>query len=190
MTRVVIHHDSVTGNFHRKALLVKGAVYDPGFELFNQRFPALKLFPSLSGHHPYFVIGLDKTMIDKTCALINSDLAKELLIPHAAFDRTEVDNDKVVLSMRLTQYMECLPKQEYIWNTAAFSPFSTAEKKALLKKNYSCFWSKNHNKIVSLWAQTMPAYDKPLNISKRQYFEKVFQNSRPHFYRRPFFDWV
>lgn len=190
MIRVVIHHDSVTGNLHRKALLVKTAIYDPGFELFKVRWPALKLYPATAGLHPYFVLGLEKSTIDNAVAQINSELYKELLIPHTAFDRSSITDDKVVLDMKLHKYMELLPVKEYVWSTFAFSYFSVAEKKAMLKKNYSCFWNKNHNKIVSLWAQTMPTYDKPVNISKRQYFEKIFENSHPHFYRRPFFDWV
>lgn len=182
--KIHIQHDSVTGQFQNKTVIITDALIDFGFELHKKRYTALKL---VTAKWPYFVIGLQQKTLESIVEIVRSGKTYELTIPHAAFDVSITPDEEVhtMVKKTLNEYFEELPLDDYI-NTDAFDIFYEFEKNSILTKHFHPIWRKNHNKIVPLWARTLPTYDKPLNISKYQYFEQVFQNSHPPHYRQPF----
>lgn len=186
MTKITVEHDSINGNLFNKHFNAKEAIADYGFELHKKRYIALKLISATPNIRPYFILGLDEITLNSIIGLVNKN-TPELLIPHTAFDRSSVQNSDVLklVPTKLKQYLLDIKYRDYI-GTDAFSIFKPEEREQLIKNN-APVWCKNHNKVVSLWAKTLPAYGKPVEISKSQYFEAILYNSKPPNYRRPFF---
>lgn len=186
MTKIKVEHDSTNGNINNKILQVHTASIDLGFELHKKRYPALRL---ITTQRPYFIIGLASETMESLCKIIGE--TEELVIPHCAFDRSLVKNEEVAPLLKgftLQDYFTYFPLDTY-QETDAFDIFLDFEIKGLLRNNFSPVWRKNHKNIVSLWARTLPTPQKPLTISKYQYFEQIFQNSHPIDYRISFWMW-
>jgi hypothetical protein len=184
MTKITIEHDSSTGNVFIKHFSAKAALLDYGFELHKKRHLVLKLVSTSPLIRPYYILGLEEKTIQSIAQLINKGVP-ELTVPHAAFDRTSVPNTEVLklVPTKLKQYLETINYVDYM-DTDAFAIFHPKERELL--KNTSPIWRKNHAKVVSLWAKTMPAHRKPVEISKTQYFEAILYNSRPINYHKSF----
>lgn len=172
---VEINHVSENGFFRRKQLQnVTEVSFDYGYE-----FPAGKMNPAvkiITAEERYVIIDsinpekLTERLVEKLYQKV------DVILPYHIFDWGDADTDD--FKTDIESWFCQTHKNLWAKRNDANSVFSDKQLSYICKGNLSPILHKNISRLSDLWAQTLPTPGKPINVSKKRFFNEILFNFR------------